>query len=172
MNNIRLVELNKEKEELFIQLNQESFQKGFEDYFGKTDKVVIPRKDILSSLSTKGSHAYLAIKNEEVVGGVCVVIDKETNENNLHILFVKVVVQSKGIGFAIWKEIEKMFPNTKIWRTCTPYFDQRNVHFYVNKCKFHIIEYLNSFHPGDNISDDFIGDGGKGMFEFEKICSK
>lgn len=163
MNDIELVELNKDKEELFIQLNQESFQKGFEDYFGKTDKEVIPRIDIINSLSAQGSHAYLAVKNEEVVGGVCVVINEVTNENDLHILFVKVGTQSKGIGFAIWNEIEKMYPNTKIWRTCTPYFDQRNIHFYVNKCKFHIIKFQK-----DGFPKDFIGDGGKGMFEFEK----
>lgn len=169
MSIIRLVKLNKEKEELFIQMNQESFQKGFEDYFGKTDSIIIPRKDILDSLNTKGSNAFLAYQDDEVVGGVCVVINEETNENNLHILFVKVGVQSKGIGFAIWNEIEKMYPNTKIWRTCTPYFDRRNIHFYVNKCGFHIVEFINPHHPGDCISDDFIGDGGEGMFEFLKI---
>lgn len=166
---LKLIKLTKEKEELFITMNQESFQKGFEDYFGKTDKIVIPRKDILNSLGTKGSNAFLAIENEQIVGGVCVVINEETNENDLHILFVKVGIQSKGIGFAIWNEIEKMYPNTKIWRTCTPYFDQRNIHFYVNKCKFKIVEFTNSHHPSKNISEDFIGDGGQGMFEFEKI---
>lgn len=170
MSSLNLVRLDKEHENLFIEMNQESFQKGFEDYFGKTDKIVIPREDILNSLNAEGSNAYLAIENGEIVGGVCVVINNETNENDLHILFVKNGIQSKGIGFTIWNEIEKMFPNTKIWRTCTPYFDQRNIHFYVNKCKFHIVEFNNSHHPSENISEDFIGDGGQGMFEFEKKC--
>lgn len=166
---IKLIKLTKDKEELFIKNNQASFQKGFEDYFGKTKDMVIPRQDILQSLTAKGSNAFLAYENDVLVGGVCVVINETTNENDLHILFVNVGVEGKGIGFDIWNEIERMYPNTKVWRTCTPYFDRRNVHFYVNKCKFHIIEYINPHHPGKDISEDFIGDGGEGMFEFEKI---
>ena len=38
--------------------------------------------------------------------------------------------------------IEEKYPETKIWETCTPYFEKRNIHFYVNKCKFHIVEYI------------------------------
>jgi len=160
---IKLIKLEKEKEELFIELTQAAFQKGFEDYFGKTDQIIIPRKDILDSLYAEGSNSFLAIQDDKVVGGVCVVINKTTNENDLHILFVNAEFQSKGIGFRIWNEIEKIYPDTKTWRTCTPYFDKRNVHFYLNKCKFHIVKYQK-----DNYPEDFIGDGGLGMFEFEK----
>lgn len=56
-----------------------------------------------------------------------------------------------------------MYPNTKIWKTCTPYFDKRNIHFYVNKRKFHIVKYLLEQEEGFN------GDAGQGMFEFEKV---
>ena len=58
---------------------------------------------------------------------------------------------------------------TKKWITCTPYFDVRNIHFYVNKLKFHIIEFWNKYNPDPNIPDNFIGDVGEGMFEFEKV---
>ena len=165
---MKLVRLTKENEELFINMNQEAFQKGYEEYFGKTEEQIIPREDILSSLYTKGSNAFLAVEKDEIVGGVCVVIDEDTNINDLHLLFVKVGVQSKGIGFAIWNEIERMYPKTKVWKTCTPYFDKRNIHFYVNKCKFHIVEYLNNHNAKSDSADDFIGDGDEGMFEFEK----
>lgn len=165
---MKLVRLTKENEELFINMNQEAFQKGYEEYFGKTDEQIIPREDILSSLYTKGSNAFLAVEKGEIVGGVCVVIDEDTNINDLHLLFVKVGVQSKGIGFTIWNEIERMYPKTKVWKTCTPYFDKRNIHFYVNKCKFHIVEYLNNYNAKSDSADDFIADGGEGMFEFEK----
>ena len=155
--------------DIFIKLNQEAFQKGYEDYFGKCNDIIIPNKDILESLNTLGSHAFLAYENEEVVGGVDVTINDVTQHNELDLLFVKVGVQSKGIGYKIWKEIEKLFSNTLVWHTCTPYFDQRNIHFYVNKCKFHIVKFMNKYHQDPNLKDDFIGDAGEGMFEFEKL---
>ena len=36
---------------------------------------------------------------------------------------------------------------TIAWETITPYFEKRNVHFYVNKCGFHIVEFFNEHHP-------------------------
>ena len=40
---------------------------------------------------------------------------------------------------------------------------------YVNKCGFHIVKYINEKNPDPNTPDDFIGDGGEGMFVFEKV---
>ena len=60
-----------------------------------------------------------------------------------------------------------MYPNTKIWKSCTPYFDKRNIHFYVNKLKFKIVEYYNEKHPDLNMEED-IYEEDDGMFEFEK----
>lgn len=76
-----------------------------------------------------------------MVGGAVVVIDKSTQHNHLDLLFVKNGIQSKGIGKKIWFELEEMYPGTKVWETCTPYFDRRNIHFYVNVCGFHITEF-------------------------------
>lgn len=163
-----LKQLEKKDWDLFITLNQESFQKGFEDYFGKTNDIIIPKEDIINSLNAIGSQAFLAYENNEVVGGVCVVIDTNTNMNHLDILFVKAGIESKGIGFKIWKLIENMYPTTKVWYTCTPYFDKRNIHFYVNKCGFHITKYITRY-SNNELPDNFIGDNGEGMFEFEKI---
>ena len=61
-----------------------------------------------------------------------------------------------------------MYPKTKTWETCTPYFERRNIHFYVNVCGFHIVEFFNEKHTMDDTPDDFIGDGNEGMFEFAK----
>lgn len=110
--------------------------------------------------------------NDEILGGCIVNINPNTNINHLDFLFVKVGIQSKGIGQAIWKEIELLYPNTKKWVTCTPYFDVRNIHFYVSKLKFHIVEFYNEQHPDPNMPNDFIGDGSKGMFEFEKLMEE
>lgn len=59
----------------------------------------------------------------------------------------------------------------QIWRTCTPYFELRNIHFYVNVCGFRIVEFFNEKHPMPDCPEDFIGDGNEGMFEFEKTFS-
>ncbi|WP_428995805.1 GNAT family N-acetyltransferase [Methanobrevibacter woesei] len=67
--------------------------------------------------------------------------NEKTQHNHLDFLFVRTSGQNKGIGQKIWEEIETLYPNTKIWETCTPYFDKRNIHFYVNKLGFHIVEF-------------------------------
>ena len=59
-------------------------------------------------------------------------------------------------------------PKTKVWETCTPYFEKRNIHFYVNKCGFHIVEFWNEKNPDPNMPLDFVGDGNEGMFRFRK----
>lgn len=153
----------------FKQNIQEAFQKGFEDKFGKTEETILPEKDIEESLNAKGSVAYKAVLDGETVGGVIVSIDIETQHNHLDLLYVKRGTQGKGVGKKIWFEIEKLYPHTKIWETCTPYFEKRNIHFYVNVCGFHITEFFNQKHPMPNTPDDFIGDGNEGMFEFKKI---
>lgn len=146
---------------------QEAFQKGFEDVFGKCEETILPERDIDSSLYEKGSAAYKMGANGKIVGGAVVAINGETQHNHLDLLYVKYGTQSKGIGFAIWQKIEELYPETKIWETCTPYFDRRNIHFYVNKCKFHIIEFQCEQNSGTE-NEDFIGDGGEGMFVFRK----
>ena len=146
---------------------QEAFQKGFEEVYGLTEEIVLPEADIDQSLNTNGAIAYKALLDDKVVGGAVVVINKETQHNDLHLIYVKYGIQTKGIGKLIWDEIEKSHPETKVWETCTPYFEKRNIHFYVNKCKFHIVEYLRKIEQ-----EGFIGDGGDGMFVFRKIMKR
>ena len=148
---------------------QYAFQKGFEDKFGKTEETILPEKDIDESLNGKGAVAYKAMLDGDLVGGVVVAINEETNINHLDLLYVKNSTQGKGIGKSIWFEIEKLYPDTKVWETCTPYFEKRNIHFYVNVCGFHITEFFNEKHPMPDTPEGFIGDGNEGMFEFKKI---
>ena len=161
--------LKKEELGIFVSGIQEAFQKGYEDCFGKCDDVIIPKKDIMESYNAKGAKAYVMVDDDEIIGGAIVVINEATNINDLHILYVKVGCQSKGVGFKIWSDIEKLHPSTLVWKTCTPYFDERNINFYVNKCKFHIVEFINKYHNPEPHNDEFIGDHGEGMFEFEKV---
>ena len=44
--------------------------------------------------------------------------------------------------------VEAMHPEIKVWETITPYFEKRNIHFYVNRCGFHIVEVWNKYQHG------------------------
>lgn len=147
---------------------QTAFQNGFEKQFGKTKETILPEKDIDQSLNSKGAAAYKAVINGEIVGGAIVVIDKKTQHNHLDFLYVKHGIHGKGIGKKMWFMLEKLYPDTKVWETCTPYFEKRNIHFYVNVCGFHIVEFFNEKHPMPDAPDNFIGDGNEGMFAFRK----
>ena len=166
--NFQLVKINDEDIGQFKKDMQEAFQKGFEDVYGKTDGIILSEQDINHSLNEKGAIAYKAVVDGNMVGGAVVVIDEVTQHNHLHLLYVKYGIQTKGIGFLIWNQIEKLYPETKVWETCTPYFEKRNIHFYVNKCGFHIVEYQCKHNSPSEPDDSFIGDGGEGMFVFKK----
>lgn len=174
MANVKLELLEDSDREQFILDNQEAFKYGALEEFGRRDdhfeegEEIISRKTIEASIDS--GEAYRIIQNGEKVGGVIVSIKKD--KGDLDILFVSPKVHSKGIGYAAWCEVEKLYPQVKIWETVTPYFETRNIHFYVNRCGFHIVEFFNSHHPDPNepedheISmDDQFPDG---MFRFEK----
>ena len=76
------------------------------------------------------------IADKEIVGGAVLMINDETKHNRLSLFFVNVTSQGKGIGFAAWQAIERLYPDTKVWYASTPWLDRRNVHFYLNKCGF------------------------------------
>ncbi len=166
--NFSLVPLAEKDIPFFKEEMQLAFQKGFEDVFGKTEQPVLPEKDIDSSLNAKGSAAYAAVIDGERAGGAVVAIDTEKGHNHLDLLYVKREVQGKGVGIKIWNELERLYPETRVWETCTPYFDRRNIHFYINKCGFHAVEFINEKHPDKDTPEEFIGDGGEGMFVFRK----
>ena len=105
--------------------------------------------------------------NGEVVGGV--IVNIEEDKGDLEILFVDPDVHSKGIGYAIWQEIEKMYPDVRVWETLTLYFETRNIHFYVNRSGFHIVEFFNEYHRGPEDDDNKDSEQSlDGMFRFEK----
>ena len=124
--------------------------------------------NIKSELISRGLYSFEQYEGE-TVGGAIVAIDNETQHNHLDLLYVKSDTQGKGIGKAIWFAIEKLYPDTKVWETCTPYFEKRNIHFYVNICGFHITEFFNEKHPMPDTPEDFIGEGNEGMFAFQKV---
>ena len=73
--NFSLEKINSEDVLQFKKDMQEAFQKGFEDVYGKTNGIILPEQDIDSSLNEKGSIAYKAVVDGNMVGGAVVVID-------------------------------------------------------------------------------------------------
>jgi len=152
---------------------QEAFQHGFLTYEKEyeDDKPnqwqVLPDEDYYRSLNAEGAESYEAINNDgQRVGGAILIIDSEKCHGELAFLYVKVGVQSKGIGQAIWKAIEALHPEIVLWETCTPYFDRRNIHFYINCCGFHAIEFFNEHHPDPHMPEQFGQEDG--LFKFQK----
>ena len=174
---LELILITSERLESYKKDMQEAFQYGYEIEYGKSEELILPEEDINQSLNTKNSFAYEAVIGNERVGGAVVNIG-ENNHSHLDFLFVKVGVQSRGIGKAIWKKLEEMHPQTEVWETMTPYFEKRNIHFYVNNCGFHIVEYFNKYHIDKNDKDTENTQNNKlfeeegGMFRFEKDMGK
>ena len=175
---VKLVPLTAEDREQFITDNQEAFNYGALEEFGRRDDhfeedgQIISRKVIEESIDAEGAETYRIVENETNVGGMVLRIDPETHRNELELLFVSPKAHSKGIGYAAWLAAEALHPETEVWETCTPYFETRNIHFYVNKCGFHIVEFFNPLHPDPNDPDEPLpeDEGGmaEGMFRFEK----
>jgi len=170
--NIQLLRLRTEETIEFKEEMQEAFQHGFDSAERGGNRQnqwqVLPDKDFYQSLESEGAEAYEAVVADgRRVGGAIVVIDNEMHHNELAFLYVKVGVQSMGIGQAIWKAIEALHPETEMWETCTPYFDRRNIHFYINRCGFHAVEFFNEHHPDPLMPEQF--DHEDGLFKFEKV---
>ena len=101
--------------------------------------------------SIDNREAYRIMLDGRPVGGVIIRVDG--GKGDLDILFTSPKEHSKGVGYAAWCEVEKLHPEVKVWETVTPYFEQRNIHFYVNRCGFHIVEFYNRFHQDSNDPD-------------------
>ena len=148
---------------------------GYQDYllveFGDYEKIILPTEDIEESFQTNGSEAYIAEIDGKRVGGTIIVVDEETGYNSLHLLYVKLDSQNSGNGYKIWQAIEELHPETKIWETHTPYYDKRNIHFYINRCGFKIVEFFHSKHKDSHQTGESIGNIPKEnncFFRFEK----
>ena len=167
---IQLTPLQEHEKETFIRNIQIAFKKAVVEQFGPFEGEIIPRSDVIRSFEADGAESYNIVLDGNVVGGTVLAIHPETNHNELQLLFVNVDCHSKGVGFAAWQAIEALHPETEVWETHTPYFEQRNIHFYVNKCGFHIVEFFNKYHPEPGMTYD--GDEAPGMEGFLRFQKK
>lgn len=173
---VTLVPLTADDREQFILDNQWAFKHGALYEFGQRDDHIGPDGEIISrrtierSIDAPNSEIYRIVLDGRKVGGVILGIDRETNHNHLDILFVSPEEHTKGIGTGAWQAVEALHPETKVWETCTPYFDKRNIHFYVNKCGFQIDEFwCDYFKPDHDIPEESHDEGPEEMFHFIKV---
>lgn len=149
---VSLEPLLSEDREQFILDNQWAFRYGAQIEFGFLDKrttegdEVISRHTIEKSIDDENAETYRIVQDGNYVGGVVFKIDKETAKGELELLFVSPEVHGRGIGQMAWREVERMHPEIRVWECITPYFEKRNIHFYVNRCGFHIVEFWNKHH--------------------------
>ena len=176
---VKLMPLMANDREQFLLDNQWAFKYGAMLEFGERDNhidddgEIISRKTIERCIDEPSNVAYRITLDGKNVGGVILKIDETTQHNHLEILFVIPEEHTKGIGYAAWKQIEEMYPDTKIWETCTPYFEKRNIHFYVNKCGFQIDQFwCEYFQPDHEISEEDNNYGPSEMFRFIKVVNK
>lgn len=163
------------KEEMpeFIGKLQEAFGVAVVETFGSLDGGPIPsERDIWESVNVPGAVVYHIRYEGKRVGGVVLAIDTDTRHNSLEFFFISPEYHSRGLGLAAWRAVEERYPDTLVWETATPYFEIRNIHFYVNKCGFHIVEFFNSSHRDSHMPlpgrEEREIPGGELFFRFEK----
>lgn len=124
----------------------ETFEKAVLDALGE-EKAAMQREafgdDALAAMVFgEGMDAYI-VEIDGVESGIAAVKGNPTEQfYSLELFSISQKHHSRGIGLRVWNELEKLYPDAKTWETTTPTFALKNVNFYVNKCKFHIVELL------------------------------
>ena len=156
--------LDDERENFAVNL-QTSFQKAADEELGNdNDEEIISRDEIFETFNMTGAQVLNILCDGKIVGGAVVIV-RPTNINELSLFFINVDCRGKGIGYVALCAIEKFFPNTKIWELSTPHFAKRNLHFYINKCGFHAVEFFGPLHPSKETDEDY-------FFRFEKVMER
>lgn len=171
--NIRLELLKQSDEEQFIKDNQAAFNFGAKQYFSEKELKeqseeegqIISKETIVNSIHEKDSITYRILVGKNKVGGI--ILNLKNDLGDLEIFFVNPEFESKGVGQVAWKEVERLHPEVKVWETVTPYFEKRNIYFYVNKLGFHIVEFYNKFNEDSNVPEEL-----DGMFRLQKIVKQ
>ncbi|WP_043675461.1 GNAT family N-acetyltransferase [Clavibacter michiganensis] len=164
---VHLVELQEEDRSAWIERLRAAFAAGVRDAGLQPGDEEIPGvEDTQEVLDAPRIEALQVVHDGDVIGGAAVTA-LEDGRRSLELFFIDAGRHGGGIGVAAWRAIEARYPDTEVWQTETPYFEQRNIHFYVNRCGFRIVEF---FHPGHRPERGGSADhaGPDRMFRFEK----
>lgn len=174
---ISLVPLQEDDKEQFILDNQWAFRYGAQIEFGMRDdraeegEEVISRRTIERCMDGENAASYRIVQDGKHVGGMVLNIDQKAGKGELELLFVSPEAHGRGIGKAAWHAVEALYPDIRVWELITPYFEKRNIHFYVNCCGFQIVEFWNKYHHGQAVPEQESGNWSEDdeMFVFRKV---
>ena len=128
---IRKIEFN--ELELFRREMKKSFEQGILDRFGDISFAPIPPENEVDEAVKDTSCDVFIITADHIPAGGTIIKKEENKKYSLDLLFIFREFHNKKIGSAAWQAIEEYYPDAELWETHTPYFDRRNIHFYVNK---------------------------------------
>lgn len=147
-----------------------SFSVAVEEAFGAVEPSMIPSdSDIEKSLTAPDAVVCHIFLDGEKVGGAIVTIDESTQHNALDLFYLLPSFHGRAVGYRAWKAIEQAYPKTRVWVTHTPYFEKRNIHFYVNKCGFKIVSFYNRYYPVPDLDERGSKAHTLDFFGFEKV---
>ena len=146
MTDITLIPVQEHEKDEFIRALQQSFRLAVADDLDDGEEV-ISREEIEESMNASKAESYHIVAAGEKAGGAVIVVNAETERGSLDLLFMFPQKHGSSLGGKAWRAIERLHPEVRVWETHTPYFEKRNIHFYVNKCGFKIVEFFNPHHP-------------------------
>ena len=173
MASVTLKKIEAHEVELFRKEMKSAFEKGVLDRFGNLKAAPIPpENEIDEALKTQDFDVFIIMADGIPAGGT--IIKRENNKKySLDLLFIFKAFLNKKIGTAAWLAIEANYPDARMWETYTPYFERRNIHFYLHKCGFKIVEFFCEHHREEHdLTDGFKNINDSGFFRFEKIMPK
>lgn len=156
---LELVKLEESHIDQLTRIMERAFDEDTRIHLGK-EKGGPEGYDDGSFLRRWGLHpdatSYCIDLDGKLIGAVILWIH-ENQDNFLGNLFIDPLYENRGIGFQVWQMVERLYPDTRVWRTETPIFSSRNHNFYVNKCGFHIVKIVN---PKDRL---------EGQYQLQKV---
>ena len=167
--NIELKKLTPGEIPLFREKMIESFTQGVLDRFGDIGAAPIPpENEVDEALKQDDCDVFIITAQGEAAGGT-IIRRLPDHRCSLELFFIFKEFLNCKIGTAAWQMIEAHYPETEVWETHTPYFERRNIHFYLNKCHFKIVEFFNEFHREEHdLTEEFRNINDSGFFRFEK----
>ena len=167
---VSLAPIAEDEFDSFVLRLQTAFTQAARDKFPEFLGNIPPANDIDEALNEPTVEMLGIEYNDAIIGGA-VITGGETRKR-LEFLFIDPDRQNLRLGQAAWQAIEERYPNVKIWELETAYHEKRNIHFYVNKCGFHIVEYFNEYHEDPVFSQENGADypgADDGLFRFVKV---
>ncbi|MBE6385749.1 MAG: GNAT family N-acetyltransferase [Lentisphaerae bacterium] len=171
--NVVLRKIEARELELFRREMKNSFQQSAFERFNSQDAAPIPPENEVDEAFADERYDVFIIDADGIPAGGTIIKKEGKGKYSLDLLFVFKEFINKKIGTAVWQIIEKHYPDAEIWETCTPYFDRRNIHFYVNKCGFKITEFYCEYHREEHdLTEEFKDVNSSGFFRFEKVMKQ